>query len=63
MNAPEDIEDSDWLVDFEISLIKAFGWSLRDIDDTDIESLLPVVARLSDASSDKTMYCDQVDGW
>lgn len=27
----------------ELALVRAFGWSLRDIDETDIESLLPFI--------------------
>jgi hypothetical protein len=61
--------DDAFLVDLEISLVKAFGWSLRDIDETDIESLLPFIFRLTAGPSEpgasgrptkKTAYCDQV---
>ncbi len=49
----------------EIDLVKAFNWSLRDIDETDIESLLPFVARLTGGKMlDEpmpTVYCDEVD--
>jgi len=49
----------------EISLVKAFGWSLRDIDETDIESLLPFVnlfAGMDDhPMAKKKVYCDQVN--
>jgi hypothetical protein len=31
----------------EITLVKAFHWSLRDIDETDIYSLLPFVFRIN----------------
>jgi len=47
----------------EISLVKALGWSLRDIDETDIESLIPFVFRLAgeDSAGAGKIYCDQVD--
>jgi len=58
------VENEDWLIELEISLIKAFGWSLWEIDNTDIESLLPLVIRLGDDRAvSRKMYCDQVDGW
>ncbi len=52
---------TDWLIDMEISLVKALGWSLRDIDETDIESLIPFVFRLTGTSEGGRAYCDQVD--
>jgi len=56
--------EEDWLIELEISLIKAFGWSLWDIDNTDIESLLPLVVHFSDNKAvSRKAYCDQVDGW
>ena len=50
------------LVDLEISLVKAFGWSLHDIDETEIESLLPFLARIATANQpkEKVVYADQV---
>ncbi len=44
----------------EISLVKAFGWSLRDIDETDIESLLPFVFRVSGTGESGLAYADEV---
>jgi len=49
-------------------MVQAFGWSLRDIDETDVESLLPFVARVGkkkvigagDGKKEEA-YCDQVD--
>jgi hypothetical protein len=45
--------------------VKTLGWNLRDIDETDIESLLPFVFRLAGtgakAGESKQIYCDQVD--
>jgi len=37
-----------WAVDIEIALVQAFHWSLRDIDLTDVESLVPFVMRLKE---------------
>jgi hypothetical protein len=37
----------DWMIDIEIQLARVLGWSLRDIDETDIESLLPFWFRLT----------------
>lgn len=61
-------------MDLEISLVERFGWSLRDIDETDIESLIPFVMRITRATEDggeysarrktekeKKVYCDQVN--
>jgi len=56
-----------WVIDLEIALVKAFQWSLRDIDETDIESLLPFVMRYGKAGGmaatgqmKKQVYADQV---
>lgn len=53
------------MVDMEISLVKAFTWSLKDIDETDIESLIPFMLRFSGGDgggvSPNVVYCDQVD--
>jgi transketolase N-terminal domain/subunit len=48
----------------EAALVKAFGWSLRDIDETDIESLLPFIFRMNATAGGgepKRVYCDEVD--
>jgi len=49
----------------EISLVRAFGWSLHEIDETAIESLLPFIGRLSNTGSGKSnpkqVFCDEVD--
>ncbi len=29
------------MLDLECQLVQLFGWSLRDLDETDIESLIP----------------------
>jgi hypothetical protein len=55
------------MVDIEIALVKGFNWSLRDIDETDIESLIPFTFRFTNpqagpnASDAKIAYCDEVN--
>lgn len=50
----------------EISLVKAFGWSLKDIDETDIESLFAFMTRFTESNPDsrapkkRKVYADQV---
>lgn len=39
-------------------MVKAFGWSLRDIDETEIESLMDFINRLT---WKRNAYCDEVD--
>lgn len=51
---------TEWLIDLEISLVRAFGWSLRDIDETDIETLLPFIFRATGRSRVRRIYADQV---
>lgn len=49
------------MIDMEIMLVKAFNWSLRDIDETDIDSLLPFIYRFSGRKmAQPRVYCDQV---
>lgn len=55
------------MVDLKISLVERFGWTLRDIDETDIDSLLPFVYRLAERNRFTELekkpppaYCDQV---
>ena len=59
----------DVLVELEVAMVKNLGWSLRDIDETDVESLLPFLARLTKESGQAGLggqpgrvYCDEV-GW
>jgi len=54
----------DALIDMEIALVKAWGWSLRDIDGTSIESLLPFISRFNGGGGRPKIKksCDQV-GW
>jgi hypothetical protein len=52
--------DQDAMIDLEIGLVKAFGWSLREIDETDIETLIPFVRRFG-GGEDEPEYIDQVD--
>lgn len=49
----------------EISLVKAFGWSLKDIDETDIESLFAFMTRFTESNREtrspkRKVYADQV---
>ena len=59
----------------EIGLVRAFHWSLYDLDRTDIESLLPFVVRLGSQAGPgpagrpgrkggggRRAFCDEV-GW
>lgn len=52
------------MIDIEISLVKAFSWSLYDIDETAIESLFPFVMRFAgtkgNVAAKQQAYCDQV---
>lgn len=56
------------MIDLEIALAKAFGWSLWEIDETDIESVIGFIHRFTDTdgqrirngSTDRKKYCDQV---
>jgi hypothetical protein len=54
------------MLDFERQLVEAFHWSLYEIDNTDIESLLAFVFHLGRGGQSKTqngqrVYADQVD--
>jgi hypothetical protein len=50
------------LIDLEIKLVQIFHWSLRDIDETSVDSLLPFIFRLTGMNEkEKKVYCDQVD--
>lgn len=56
------------MIDLEVSLAERFGWSLRDIDDTDVESLMGFVRRVVGKKGEKIparrkgmAYCDEVD--
>lgn len=61
-----------WL-EVKIALVERFGWSLYDIAQTDIEDLMPFVARITREADDavvekprrkgKLAFIDQVDGW
>lgn len=55
------------LVGLEVELVKVFGWSLRDIDETDITSLVGFLGGLNPESESETqtrgkkmVYCDEV---
>ena len=51
---------SNWVVELELSLINRFGWSLNNIDCTDVESLLPFITQLNEAGN-LMVFADQVD--
>lgn len=40
----------DVLLDIEITLVRLFGWTIRDIDETDVEHLLMFMARYAEVS-------------
>lgn len=53
------------MIDLEIALVKALNWSLHDIDETDVESLLEFVGRLTEGGqahgpAPTRAFCDQV---
>jgi hypothetical protein len=52
------------LIDLEIGLVKAFGWSLHDIDETNVGSLIPFIGRLTvrEESGSRRVYADEA-GW
>jgi len=62
-----DLKDVDWIIDLEISLVNAFNWSLRDLDEMYIETLFPFISRFTGMKTKtavKTLkYCDEVPGW
>jgi transketolase N-terminal domain/subunit len=53
------------LIDLEILLAKNFGWSLYEIDNTDVESLIDFINRISATGGkpnlSKQAFCDEVD--
>lgn len=60
--ATEGADDLAWITDLEISLVRAYGWSLQDIDETDIETLLPYIRRLNERPGEQEQLttCDKV---
>lgn len=62
----KDLEDE--ITDMQIMLINAFHWNLKDIDEMDIESLFPFMARFIGMRQEvpvpdhKKIYCDQTSG-
>lgn len=60
-----ELKDMDWIIDMEVSLTSAFVWSLRELDDTYIESLLPFIAYFAgtagEAAKTVRVYADQVN--
>lgn len=55
------VEDQDWIQELTVTLVKAFGWSLRELDDTDIETLMPFVGHFAGARARNKVYCDEVN--
>ena len=51
------------VLEIEHTIVAAFGWSLYDIDRTDVDSLLPFLFHKTDAQpvTKQRVYCDQVD--
>lgn len=59
------------MIDFECSIVDTLHWSLYDIDETDIESLLPFVMRFPKwkdeqksnhkREKEQAAYADQLD--
>ena len=62
-----DLKDVDWIIDLEISLVNAFNWSLRDLDEMDIETLFPFISRFTGMNTKTAVntlkHCDEVPGW
>jgi len=55
----------DWMLDMEIALVRAFHWPIHVIEQTDVESLMLFVHRLTagkSGSRKKKMFIDQVSG-
>lgn len=64
----EQPDSGEWVIDLEIAMVKAFGWSLRDVDETDIESLLPFMYRMTASSPEmggkaggRMVYADEAN--
>ena len=65
MGGIEDITGIDWALDLEARLVERYGWSIYEMDQTDVESLMLFVHRLTaDKSGARTkrVYIDQVSG-
>jgi len=53
----------DWMARLDRNMVKQYGWSLRDLDETDIESLFPFLQAVTGSTGAPVQtYCDQV-GW
>jgi hypothetical protein len=48
------------MVEIEVQLAKALGWSLYDIDETDAAHLLEFINHLTGERSAPRVYADQV---
>ena len=54
------------MIGFECTVVDLFGWSLREIDETDIETLIPFVFEYPKWKSGnrtlrKQLYADQLE--
>lgn len=68
MDGEEEEQAADWMIDLECALVEHTGWSLVDIDATDINSLIPFMFRYptwkGQSKAKKTrrqLYADQVN--
>jgi hypothetical protein len=48
------------MVEIEVQLAKAFGWSLGSIDETDASHLLEFINHLTGGQAPQRVYADQV---
>jgi hypothetical protein len=48
------------MIDLEIALIERFGWSPHEIDESNVESLIPLINKLS-GNQKQPLYCDETD--
>jgi hypothetical protein len=63
---PGDVEETDWMLDLECVLVDVFGWSLYEIDRTDIHTLLPFIFHYpkwkgGERHAHPKAFCDEVD--
>ncbi len=49
------------LLDLEVTLVQRLGWSLRDLDETDVASVMMFLGRLQGRSAPRPVYCDEID--
>ena len=49
------------LLDMQLTLIKVFGWSLADIDQTDAVSLFDLMRHIGRGPAPKKVFADEVE--